>query len=164
MTINHIRCTFLVAGMLILGTHLSAQKTRSVTAPPSDDYESTNKGNDGSFGPPPDSIEAKPPIYVYVEVMPEFIGGKTQLDKFLYDQLVYPPEAIKDEIEGTINMIFIVDREGNTIRHKIVKNIHPLLDAEALRIAQTMPKWKPGTIKGEPVDVYVIVPIEFKLK
>ena len=45
----------------------------------------------------------------------------------------------------------------------VERSVHPLLDAEALRVIKRMPKWKPGKVNGEPVNVKYRLPITFKL-
>ncbi|PID88933.1 MAG: hypothetical protein CSB02_00140 [Bacteroidia bacterium] len=39
----------------------------------------------------------------------------------------------------------------------------PLLAQEATRVVASMPKWKPGTLKGQPVNVQYQIPIKFAL-
>ena len=46
----------------------------------------------------------------------------------------------------------------------MVKSVHPALDAEALRIVGSMPKWVPGKQNGQPVAVKYTVPVTFRLQ
>jgi len=46
---------------------------------------------------------------------------------------------------------------------QVTKSVHPLLDAEAIRVVELMPKWIPGKQNGKPVKVYYTLPINFKL-
>ena len=59
---------------------------------------------------------------------------------------------------------FVIMEDGTLDQAKVVRGIDPLLDEEALRVVKLMPKWKPGTQKGEPVRVKYTVPVVFRLK
>jgi Gram-negative bacterial tonB protein. len=58
---------------------------------------------------------------------------------------------------------FIVTSKGKISTPKIKKSLHPLLDLEAIRLVSNMPDWQPGQQDGKPIDVQVMVPIDFKL-
>ena len=98
-----------------------------------------------------------------VEVMPQFPDGDEALIKFLQENLVYPPEAKENGIEGRVIVSFIVGRDGSVTEIKVIKNVHPLLDEEALRVVKMMPNWKPGKLNGKTVPVRFQLPIDFKL-
>lgn len=93
--------------------------------------------------------------------MPSFNG---KLSEWLGDNIKYPEEAAKKKIEGRVIVQFVVDKKGKACKPKVVRSIHPALDAEAIRVINAMPNWKPGTIKGKPVSVKYTIPISFKLK
>lgn len=92
-------------------------------------------------------------VYEKVENMPEFPGGVQGLMQYISSNLKYPAAAQKAGIQGKVIVSMIVDKEGNITDPKIIKGITPLLDAEAIRIISDMPQWKPGTDKGEKVNV-----------
>ena len=73
-----------------------------------------------------------------------FPGGKKALLNFLNENTKYPEQAVKDSIEGTVIVRFEVASDGSIINPHILQGVHPLLDAEALRVVNLMPKWKPG--------------------
>lgn len=58
---------------------------------------------------------------------------------------------------------FVVDKDGSICEAKIVKSVSPDLDAEALRVINLMPKWRPGRQSGEVVRVRYTLPIAFRL-
>jgi len=58
---------------------------------------------------------------------------------------------------------FTVNENGDIITPVILRSVDPDLDAEALRIVSSMPKWTPGEKDGKKVAVYFTLPIEFKL-
>lgn len=103
-------------------------------------------------------------VFVVVENMPEFPGGTKALMKYIGENVKYPAEAKKKEIEGRVFIGFVIDKEGNVTKTKVLREVNPLLDAEALRVINSMPKWKPGTQKGKKVCVSYTIPINFALK
>lgn len=103
-------------------------------------------------------------VYEKVENMPEFPGGVQGLMQYISSNLKYPAAAQKAGIQGKVIVSMIVDKEGNITDPKIIKGITPLLDAEAIRIISDMPQWKPGTDKGEKVNVQYTIPLVFKLQ
>ena len=102
-------------------------------------------------------------VYEMVEQMPEFPGGAQALMKYLYGVMKYPKDAMDAQKEGRVIVSFVVDAEGWVQEPKVVKSVFPSLDAEALRVVNSMPKWTPGTHKGKAVRVKYTLPIAFKL-
>lgn len=118
---------------------------------------------DGRSVPPPDK-EGKDK-FVVVEELPEFPGGGTEaMWKWIGQNVKYPKEAVERNITGKVLVDFMVSSTGEIKNVMVNKTIHPLLDAEAIRVVSSMPQWKPGTQSGKPVDVSLTVPIDFKLK
>ena len=79
-----------------------------------------------------------------VEQQPSYPGGFQALLDFLRENTKYPEQAKKDSIEGQVVVSFIVKSDGSITNPHILQGVHPLLDAEALRVVNLMPKWKPG--------------------
>jgi TonB family protein len=102
-------------------------------------------------------------VYILVDVMPEFKGGTEALMKYLGNNVKYPKEAKENKIEGKVLVGFIIDTKGNIKEVNIIKTADELLDAEAVRVIKTMPKWKPGKQDGKKVNVKFVLPIAFKL-
>lgn len=94
------------------------------------------------------------------DVMPKFEGN---LAAYLGQNLKYPAEAIDKDIQGRVDVRFIVSKEGKVCNASIVHGVDPSLDAEALRLVNAMPKWTPGTVDGKPVDVWFTIPISFRM-
>lgn len=103
-------------------------------------------------------------VYTMVEVMPSFPGGEGELLKFLAKNINYPQESQEKGEKGRVICSFVVASDGSIVNHKIVRSLSPLLDKEALRVLQTMPRWTPGTQGGKPVAVKYTVPITFRLE
>ena len=94
---------------------------------------------------------------------PEFPGGTAALMQFLSKSIKYPAECRDSSIEGRVIVSFVIGKDGDIIEPEVVKSVHPLLDAEALRVISLMPNWAPGMQQGQPVRVKYSVPITFRL-
>ena len=100
-------------------------------------------------------------------VMPEFPGGMQELMSFITKKIQYPKEIAQGEagIQGRVIVQFIVDKDGNIVNPKVVRGVDPYLDKEALRVVNSMPKWKPGELAdGTKVAVYYTIPVMFRLQ
>lgn len=103
-------------------------------------------------------------VYEVVENMPEFPdGGMPGLMKYLSANIRYPEAAHKAGTQGRVTVQFVVGKDGSIGNVGILRGVDPNLDAEAIRVISSMPKWKPGTQKGEPVNVKYTVPVMFRL-
>lgn len=102
-------------------------------------------------------------VFTSVEQMPEFPGGQDSLIKFIHENFKYP-SGYKTESSGTkkLYVTFIVDEEGRIKNTKILKGINSELDKEALRVVNSMPKWKPGINNGKNVSVSFNLPIKLE--
>lgn len=103
-------------------------------------------------------------VYEVAEVMPEFPGGMGALMQYITKNLQYPGEAQKKGVQGRVIVQMIIDSEGNVTKAKVLQGVDPLVDAEALRLTNAMPQWKPGTQKGKAVPVKYTCPFVFKLQ
>jgi TonB family protein len=103
-------------------------------------------------------------IYEKVEQMPAFPGGQMALFNYLCKNVKYPPKAEANGIQGRVIVTFVITKEGKVTNPKINKSIDPSLDAEALRVVNTLPNWIPGRKAGKAVNVKYTIPITFKLK
>jgi TonB family protein len=112
---------------------------------------------------PADST-AKEEVFMVAEQMPEYPGGMKEMLKFLQENVKYPVNAIKNNVQGRVIVQFVVEKDGTLTEFKVARSVDPDLDAEALRVLQTMPKWKPGMQKGQVVRVKFTVPVSFKLQ
>ena len=85
------------------------------------------------------------------------------LMKFVGDNVRYPVEAQKDGIQGRVITSFVINKDGSISDIEIERGVDPLLDAEAIRVIGMMPKWKPGTQRGQNVNVRFTMPVVFRL-
>lgn len=103
-------------------------------------------------------------VYFIVEEMPEFPGGEEGLRMFIAKTVRYPIEAQEAGIMGKPIVSFIIREDGKVVSPAIVRSAHSLLDAEAIRVVQHLPRWKPGRQGGKAVRVSYTMPINFVLK
>jgi protein TonB len=108
--------------------------------------------------------EAEPEPFVVVEEMPSFPGGDVELLKYIADHTVYPEVAKENNIQGRVIVRFCVTAKGGVSQVSILKGVDPELDAEAIRVVNTLPAFRPGKQGGKPVPVWYMVPITFTLK
>lgn len=93
------------------------------------------------------------------EKQPEYPGGNQALLRYIREEINYPKELRK--IKGKAMLKFTVDTLGQVQNVKVIKSLHPTLDKEAVRVIQTLPKWKPGSVDGVSVNVDMALPITF---
>jgi periplasmic protein TonB len=110
-----------------------------------------------------DQTDRDSAIYTMVEQMPEFPGGQDALFSYIKTNLSYPAEARKNGKEGKVYIKFVVDQEGKITDAAVARGVDPLLDAEALRIVNSLPDWKPGFQGGKAVKVSYMLPFSFTL-
>jgi len=108
--------------------------------------------------------EEEAQVFFIVEEMPEFPGGEAALRKFIANAIKYPQIAQENGIQGRVYVQFVVERDGSVSNATIARGVDPSLDREALRVVNSLPKWKPGMQRGKPVKVSYTVPINFVLQ
>ncbi len=106
----------------------------------------------------------EPQVFFIVEDMPEFPGGELALRKYIAENVRYPEMAKENDIQGTVYVRFVVDEQGKVTNVEVMRGVDPLLDKEAIRVVQSLPKWKPGKQRGKAVKVSHSVPIKFALQ
>ncbi len=113
--------------------------------------------------PPVKKEDAMQEIFVVVENMPEFPGGNEAMMQFLADNIQYPEVAKENGIQGRVICQFVVLKDGTVSDVKIIRGVDPSIDAEAVRVLKMMPDWKPGTQRGQAVNVRFTLPVAFSL-
>ncbi|MBO5979231.1 MAG: TonB family protein [Bacteroidales bacterium] len=89
---------------------------------------------------------------------------KDFLQKWVYQYLRYPAEAVRDGVQGRVMIEFVIEKDGSVTDVHVVKGVSEELDAEALRVVAASPKWKPGRVNGNKVRTSLTIPVEFKLE
>lgn len=100
-------------------------------------------------------------IFAIVEEMPRFPEGDP--DEYVSKNMKYPQEARDKKIKGMVSVQFVIEKDGKISNVKVLRSVHPLLDAEAVRIIKNMPDWIPGKQRGETVRVMNTMAVSFKL-
>lgn len=103
-------------------------------------------------------------IFTIVEEMPSFPGGDAALMKYLGSSIKYPAIAKDAGIQGTVYVTFVVDEKGEVKDAKVLRSIGGGADEEAIRVVESMPRWKPGKQRGKAVKVQYNLPIRFTLR
>jgi len=102
--------------------------------------------------------------YMIVGQMPRFPGGKAAMQRYISDHMNYPFDALKHNIQGKVNVEFVVDKDGTLTEIKTMgKKLGYGLEEQAIKIFQGMPKWVPGRQDGIAVPVYMMIPILFTI-
>jgi TonB family protein len=97
---------------------------------------------------------------VYREAQP--VEGFSHLYKYFSTELKYPEEAIRDSIQGLVTVTFMIDSQGRPGKISILNSLGPLFDAEAIRLVNNMPAWRPATIDGKPIAAKFSLPLNFQ--
>jgi len=112
----------------------------------------------------PKTLDSEEEIFFIVEYMPEFPGGEVALRTFIANNIEYPAIAQENGIQGRVYVTFVVTKDGSVANAKIARGVDPILDKEALRVVNSLPKWQPGKQRGQEVNVSYTVPINFALQ
>ena len=110
------------------------------------------------------SREMNEQVFTVVEKMPSFPGGDAELLKYIATNIKYPEESQDNGEQGRVICSFIVGRDGSVNNPEVLRGVTPLLNEEAVRVINTMPRWNPGMQRGKAVAVKYTVPITFRLK
>jgi len=147
---------FIVYGVISCSAGRKASKSTTEVAPPPP--------------PPPPPPVQKPSVgqkegdaYIYVDEMPVFPGGDAELLRFIATNTRYPKEAKDQNIQGRVITRFKVNADGTVSDASVLKGVNTYLDAEALKVVSTIPKFTPGKLNGVAVPVWYMVPISFTL-
>ena len=102
-------------------------------------------------------------IYETAETMPQYPGGEIELLKFLAENTKYPEAAKTKKVQGKVIVRFVVNKDGNVERVSVLEGVNPDLDNEAMRVIGKLSGFTPGIVRGKPVSVYYMIPINFAL-
>jgi protein TonB len=126
----------------------------NITAPPAD--------NKGVVEAPKDNTDYDK-TFTKVEIESEYPGGAAAWARYLNRNLTYPDEAQANEIQGTVVVKFIVDKEGKVSDVEAISGPNELRD-EAMRVIKKSGLWTPAVQNGRKVKSYKSQPIVFKLE
>lgn len=111
-----------------------------------------------------DSLKYKCVTKIF-ETAPKPKGGIRGFMKFLSSNIAYPKDAREQKKEGQVLVEFVVSSDGTVKSEsvRIVEGVFESIDNEAVRVISLSPKWIPGTRNGQPIDMRMVMPINFKL-
>lgn len=122
---------------------------------------------------PPDVVSHKDPafpinrdttIYLWVDTMPQYPGGQEALKRFIAEEVSKTElPTIECALQGAVYIRFVVRFDGTVGRIEVRRGIDPMLDSVAVDIIKKLPRFEPGIKNGKPVNVWIIVPVRFKL-
>ena len=98
-----------------------------------------------------------------IDVYPRFPGGDDARLYFLRKNIRYPEQAIKNQIQGVVLLVFVIETDGSISNIEVNKKIGGGCDEESIRVTRLMPRWEPGKRNGKAVRVLVRMPIVFRI-
>jgi TonB family protein len=113
----------------------------------------------------PDSVGQSVP-FSEVDQAPTFQGGNAnEFGRWVAQHLTYPEAAKEAGIMGHVMLQFKICSDGEVREVKVLRSAgNDLLDAEAVRVLSASPKWEPGYVDGQPVNVTFQFPVVFQLR
>lgn len=119
--------------------------------------------SEGTSNPTSGGSDTTNAVYEVVEIQPSPAGGMAGWNKYLSENIRYPPNAQRKGIEGTVIVAFVVNTDGTTTDIQILRSVGGGCDEEVIRIVQGSPKWTPGMQRGTPVRTRMRLPLRFML-
>lgn len=109
--------------------------------------------------------EEVPAPFQLVDVKPSFQGGDANaFSRWVNMRLVYPELAKENGVQGRVTVQFTIEKDGTVTNVKVLRGVDPALDAEAVRVVSSSPKWTPGMMRGNVVRVNYTYPVVFSLR
>jgi protein TonB len=103
------------------------------------------------------------PLY-FAEEMPSFQGGDINVFRnWVQSELVYPRLASENNIQGTVTLQFVIERDGSLTNIQVIASPDKSLTDEAIRVLNSSPKWSPGKQRNQPVRVAYTLPVVYQL-
>ncbi|MFC2106972.1 M56 family metallopeptidase [Bacteroidota bacterium] len=165
----------IVLFVTMAGKDAMAQQTKTTEK----EVQKSEQGADKDVPPPPpkkvktSDQQEKDDVFIVVEEMPEYPGGREAMYKFLSENVKYPKEAIKAGVTGTVFVTFVVEKDGSVSETQILatrldpkdasQDIKNDFSESSLNVLHKMPKWKPGKQGGKAVRVKYNLPIRYNL-
>ena len=110
-------------------------------------------------------VEEEAIPFQLVEEKPSFQGGDAnQFSKWVNSRLEYPEIAKENGVQGRVTLQFTVEKDGTVTKVKVLRDVDPSLDKEAVRVVSMSPKWSPGKQRDRAVPVTYTFPVIFQLR
>ena len=87
----------------------------------------------------------------------------TQMEiiRYVSSNTKYPPIAKDAGIQGTVFVYFVVGKNGKVKDVKVLREVDPRLDKEAMRVVESLPQFEAGQQRGKSVSVQYTIPVKF---
>lgn len=94
---------------------------------------------------------------------PYYPGGNIAIREFVRNTRRYPEECKRERLTGRVEVLIAIAPDGTPHSATISKssgNVH--MDAEALRVAELMPKWQPAAESDDPQGIDYVIYVNFR--
>ncbi len=168
MKIRYLKIFLLAMALCLGGVTAFGQET--LTKPPKPEKQTETANDLNEQGVKEEDIQEKTlnskkeEIFPSVDQMPQFPGGEGAMLKWIAEHLNYPAEAMEEGAQGRVMVQFVVTKDGSIGQVVVIRGRHPALDKEAIRVVKTLPKFIPGKMNGQAVNVWYTLPINFSLE
>ncbi len=102
--------------------------------------------------------------YTFAETAPEYPGGIDAMYRFISKNVNYPAKEKWKGVTAKVVTRFSISKEGDVTNITILSKTPEAFNQEVIRVMKLMPKWKPGTLNGQPVEIYFTLPVMFNLE
>jgi TonB family protein len=102
-------------------------------------------------------------IFPSYEVQPTFVGGRDKFISYLKQHLIYPKAAVSNNVEGTVEIAFYIEKDGSLASFKVLKGLGNGCDEQVIKHIKNAGKWYPGIYMARPANIQLTVSVEFKL-
>lgn len=126
-----------------------------------DDTENKPVENPADFGDYGTEDTGEDDVFTVVENVPVFPFG--DVSKWVNKNVKYPQVALENGVQGKVFTSFVIEKDGSVSKVVVTRGVDPLLDKEAIRVIQSMPKWQPGKQRGKAVRCSFNLLINFQL-
>ncbi|QEM08499.1 TonB family protein [Mucilaginibacter rubeus] len=126
---------------------ISAKRTRAKTVP-----SFIRKSSDDPYCP-----------FIGLHLAPRYKSGNERFIQLVNQQVLYPAKAIENNIEGTVQIAFKVEKDGTLTGFKVLKGIGYGCEEELINAIKRLGGWIPGIDNGRPILMTQTVSVEFKL-
>lgn len=124
-----------------------------------EDYFITIQNLFGKEEPPVDDITFTNP-----QEWPTFMGKDIEeFRRWVGHTLRMPSDLVGTDLEGTVQVVFVVGKDGYIRDIKVYRSMTPSIEAEIVRVLNLSPRWQPGKQLGLEVSVQYAMPVKFVL-
>jgi protein TonB len=96
--------------------------------------------------------------------MPDFVGGRLALQRYLQKHLRFPNAALAAQVSGRVYVSFVVQTDGSIGDVTVLKGLGYGTEEAAARVVREMPAWTPGMQNHHLVPVRFTLPITFQFE